>query len=280
MPSLRLRCVTSRKSGSESSSTAKPWFCDVISTAPVSQILHRVIRAAVAELQLERLRAAGQAEQLVAQADAEDRLLAQQAANRADRVLERLRDRPGRSRGTRRPARWASTSSAVAVPGRIVTRQPMSNRCRGMFHFMPKSSATTCGPTGLIPAPCSLLPATLPFRCVHSLSGCCHSLRLIGQHFAHQVAADQPWAGLAPWPRGSHRRDRPSRARPSSPRPTAAAAPVPACRSIRWPRCPTCRRYSLRLCSERKLLCVRLCSRTTKPANCGRRLSTSSALTP
>ena len=55
------------------------------------EILHRLIRAAMAELELERLRAAGQAEQLVAQADAEDRLLAQQAADRADRVVERLR---------------------------------------------------------------------------------------------------------------------------------------------------------------------------------------------
>ena len=47
------------------------------------QVLHRLVRAAVAELELERLRAAGQAEQLVAQADAEDRLLAQQAADRS-----------------------------------------------------------------------------------------------------------------------------------------------------------------------------------------------------
>lgn len=54
------------------------------------KILHGVVRTAMTELELERLRAAGQTEQLVAEADAEDRLLAQQAANRADRVVERL----------------------------------------------------------------------------------------------------------------------------------------------------------------------------------------------
>ena len=43
---------------------------------------------------------------------------------------------------------------------------------------------------------------------------------------------------------------------------------------------PEALRYSLRLCSLRKLLCVRLCSRTTNPAKCGFWLSTSSALTP
>ena len=55
------------------------------------EILHRMIRPAMTELQLERLRAARQTEQLVPQADSENRLLAQQAADGADRVFQRLR---------------------------------------------------------------------------------------------------------------------------------------------------------------------------------------------
>ena len=34
---------------------------------------------------------------------------------------------------------------AEIEPGTAVTRQPISTRWRRMFHFMPKSSATTCG---------------------------------------------------------------------------------------------------------------------------------------
>src|SRR5258705_7540191 len=49
-----------------------------------------MIRAAVAELKLECLRAAGEAEQLVAQADSKDWLLAEQATDRGDCVFERL----------------------------------------------------------------------------------------------------------------------------------------------------------------------------------------------
>ena len=49
-----------------------------------------MIRAAVAELQLEGFRAAGEAEELVAEADAEDGLLAEQAADGADGVFERF----------------------------------------------------------------------------------------------------------------------------------------------------------------------------------------------
>ena len=76
VPSFRLRCVSSSSGRSNGvGSTAKPWFCEVISTWPVRQVLHRLVGAAVAELQLEGLAAAGQAQDLVAQADAEDRHL-------------------------------------------------------------------------------------------------------------------------------------------------------------------------------------------------------------
>jgi hypothetical protein len=59
--------------GSVAASTAKPWFWLVIDTRPVLQVLHRMVRAVVAELHLEGLRAGGQRHDLVAQADAEGR---------------------------------------------------------------------------------------------------------------------------------------------------------------------------------------------------------------
>ena len=41
---------------------------------------------------------------------------------------------------------WSSKLTSGAMePGTTVTRQPMSTRCRRMFHFTPKSIATTCG---------------------------------------------------------------------------------------------------------------------------------------
>src|SRR3954462_412330 len=49
-----------------------------------------MIAAAVAEFQLECFGAAGEAEELVAEADAEDWLLAEEAADRADGVFERF----------------------------------------------------------------------------------------------------------------------------------------------------------------------------------------------
>ncbi len=91
MPSFRLRCVTSQELGQRIFVDREAVVLRRDLDRARLQILHRMIRAAVAELELERLRAAGQAEQLMAQADAEDRLLAQQAADRVDRVFERLR---------------------------------------------------------------------------------------------------------------------------------------------------------------------------------------------
>ena len=55
------------------------------------QILHRLIRPAMAEFQLERFRSAGQRQQLMSQTDAEYRHLAEHAANRVDGVFQRLR---------------------------------------------------------------------------------------------------------------------------------------------------------------------------------------------
>ncbi len=59
--------------------------------APRLQILDRVVRAAVAEGQLERLQAQGTAEQLVAEADPPHGLLAHQLTDRVHDVVQRGR---------------------------------------------------------------------------------------------------------------------------------------------------------------------------------------------
>ena len=105
-PSNSERWVARRFAGSEASSTAKPWFWLVISTRPAGQVLHRMIGAVMAELHLDGPRAAGQRQQLVAEADAEDRDVGlENLADGLDRVVAGLRDRRARWTGTRRPAR-------------------------------------------------------------------------------------------------------------------------------------------------------------------------------
>ena len=93
VPSYRFRCVTLTSAGSEPGSTAKPWFCDVISTLPELQLLHRMVGAAMAELQLERLAADGEAENLVAEADAEHRHA--RTFDQLAHVVDRVRQRRG-----------------------------------------------------------------------------------------------------------------------------------------------------------------------------------------
>src|SRR5579862_2189964 len=59
--------------------------------APARELLHRVIGTVMAELHFDGTRAAGEAEQLMTQADAEDRYLAlEQLAEGLDRVIARL----------------------------------------------------------------------------------------------------------------------------------------------------------------------------------------------
>ena len=62
----------------------------MISTLLRHLVQHRVIRAAVAELELEGLAAQRQTENLMAEADAEDRFLADQLANLGGLELERF----------------------------------------------------------------------------------------------------------------------------------------------------------------------------------------------
>ena len=59
---------------------------------------HRMIGAAMSELQLVGLAAAGEAENLVAEADAEDRVLADELADVVDLGVRAVRGRRGRSR--------------------------------------------------------------------------------------------------------------------------------------------------------------------------------------
>ena len=74
----------------ESGSTAKPWLCEVISTLLVSLIQHRMVGAAMSEFELVGLAAAGQAHELVAEADAEDGRAADELADVRDLGFERL----------------------------------------------------------------------------------------------------------------------------------------------------------------------------------------------
>ena len=98
MSSAAPKSVSQRTGSSASSvrsppgpSTAKPWFWLVISIAPGGQVLDGVVGAAVAEGQLEGLQAHRAAQQLVAEADAEHRQLADQLAHGVDDVVERRR---------------------------------------------------------------------------------------------------------------------------------------------------------------------------------------------
>ena len=109
----RRRARRASPRGASVGSTAKPWFWLVTSTRSVRALEHRMVRAAVAERQLEGLVPGREREQLVAEADAEA-----PARGRAARGRPRPRRRaaPGRrarSRAARR--RSAASSSGVDV---------------------------------------------------------------------------------------------------------------------------------------------------------------------
>ncbi len=89
VPSYRLVCVTSTPAGSDPGSTAKPWFCDVISTRPVSRSFTGWLPPRWPNFSLNVRPPSARREDLVAEADAEQR--------RAPR-------RPARARWRRRRA--------------------------------------------------------------------------------------------------------------------------------------------------------------------------------
>ena len=92
-------------------------------------------------------------------------------------------------------------ASAGAVPGMTVTLQPISTRCRRMFHFIPKSSATTCGRSAsggrqreASRMPCDRIDRSRANKCGRDRSPTMYDSRR--HDFARQVAADQARAGL------------------------------------------------------------------------------------
>ena len=113
-------------------------------------VADRVVGAAMAELELEGLGAKRLSQELVAQANPEDR-------NAAGSAPSLINDRSivvasARGRGSPGPFEMKIPSgsasriaSAGALPGMTVTLHPILTRWRRMFHFMPKSSATTRG---------------------------------------------------------------------------------------------------------------------------------------
>ena len=81
--------MTVVSAGSESGSIAKPWFCEVISTFPDCELLDRMVRASMPELQLVGLAADGESHDLVPETDAEHRHVGvHQLTHVADRVRQ------------------------------------------------------------------------------------------------------------------------------------------------------------------------------------------------
>ena len=154
-----------RRRAATSGSTAKPWFCDVISILPVVELLHRMVRAAVAELQLERRPAHREAENLVAEADAEHRhVRRRRAPSRCRSRRSAAPDRRGRCSGTRRRAsspaarppasspdtrarrsRARSAGAGCSTSCRSRTRRSSAAASRGASGVMPNSSGSSCG---------------------------------------------------------------------------------------------------------------------------------------
>ena len=101
--------------------------------------MHRLVAAVMAELELVGLAAERQAEDLVAEADAEDRLLADQLAHRRRRRTATAAGSPGPLDRKMPSGFIASTSAAGVSAGTTRTRQPLATRLRRMLRLMPKS---------------------------------------------------------------------------------------------------------------------------------------------
>ena len=135
--------MTRTSVGSDSGSTAKPWFCDVISIFPVSQLLHRMVRAAMAELQLVGLAAERQRRAAGARGRCRRRAHPTSRASFAfcDGVAERRRIAGAVAEEHAVRIRSPAARDAGAVAGNTRTSQPYAVKRRRMFHFMPKSYA-------------------------------------------------------------------------------------------------------------------------------------------
>jgi hypothetical protein len=107
--------------------------------APVSRSLTGMVRAVVAEFHLQRLRARREAHQLVPEADAEHRDLrrVEQLADRLDRVVARLRGRPGPLERKMPVGLRRNASRAGVCAGTIVSRAARSASRRRMLRLTP-----------------------------------------------------------------------------------------------------------------------------------------------
>ena len=116
-------------------------------TQPELEVVDRVVRAVVAEAQPARVGAGGPADDLVAEADPEQR-----PAVVDDRARQRdLRLEPGRIAGARREddavdVRRRGRPTATAVCGRTRTRAPRRRIARTMLVLSPRSTIATSGP--------------------------------------------------------------------------------------------------------------------------------------
>ena len=104
--------------------------------APPVEVEHRVVGAAVAEPQLERLEPQSTAEQLVPQADPEHRPRLEHGADLGD-ARRRAAGSPGPLASRMPSGEAASTSSAGASQGMTVTLAPASRRRRTIEPFTP-----------------------------------------------------------------------------------------------------------------------------------------------
>ena len=146
MSSFRLTCVTSTGSPARAQRLGLDRVAMVLGAdrdLAGREVLAGLIAAVVAELELLRRAAEREAEDLVAEADAEHRVLARRARAPARARPRRRPGRPGRSRGRPRRAASERTCSAVVRAGTTVTSKPWSTSRRRMLRFTPKSYATT-----------------------------------------------------------------------------------------------------------------------------------------
>ena len=132
MPSFRFQWLSSARPWSVSASgiapsvrvqpcgsTANPWLWLVISTTPGREVLHGLVHAPMPEPHLVRPAAERQPEQLMPQADPEDRHLAEQPADRRDAVG-----------GGRRVARPVRQEDAVEAARRDLGRRRLRGEHR------------------------------------------------------------------------------------------------------------------------------------------------------
>ena len=138
-PSLRLTSVTSHAGRQARGVDREAVVVRRDLHAAAAGRAHRLVAAAMAELELVGAGAEREGEDLVAEADAEDRHPAQQFAHRVDGVGHGRRDRPGRCSGRRRRAPARAPSRAGVSAGTTVMRQPRAASRRRMLRLIPKS---------------------------------------------------------------------------------------------------------------------------------------------